>query len=64
MAAVRLMGLYKMVGGSTDSGTRQRIDTSLRNFALRNSGVLRKEKAKDSNQKIKKGIFPNQVYQL
>lgn len=53
-----------MVGGSTDSGTRQRIDTSVRNFTLRNSGVLRKEKAKDSNQKIKKGIFPNQVYQL
>lgn len=33
-----------MVGGSTDSGTRQRIDTSVRNFTLRNSGVLRKEK--------------------
>jgi len=47
-----------MIGGSTDSGTRQRIDTSVRNFTLRNSGVLRKKKAKDSDQKIKKGIFP------
>ena len=36
-----------MVGGSTDSGTRQRIDTSVRNYTLRNSGVLRKEKAKE-----------------